>query len=41
MHCWAYAGNPNALYSVDELKYFVDAWNKTRGFPCIQPNSGS
>ena len=24
MHRWAYAGNPNALYSVDELKYYVD-----------------
>ena len=29
MQCWAYAGNPNALYSVDELKYYVDRTKHT------------
>ena len=24
MHCWTYDGNLNALYSVNELEYFVD-----------------
>src|ERR1044072_5904292 len=40
MHRRTYAGNPNDLYSVDELKDFY-VYNKTQGFPCIQPDGGS
>jgi hypothetical protein len=39
-HSRTYAGNPNDLYSVDELKDFY-VYNKTQGFPCIQPDGGS
>ena len=38
MHRWTYAGNPNDLYLVDELKDFYIEQNT---FPCIQPNGGS
>ena len=40
MHRRTYVGNPKDLYSVDEMKDFY-VYNKTQGFPYIQPDGGS